>query len=101
MGIHEKPSFQDVRRTVDDNGNALKELHAILAAEGWDLAELADLKVLGGPGLFENLEVEIIRLCDRLDSDGTRLVALKKRSQTSACDMRSKALKYKNCYLYY
>lgn len=68
---------QEVGRTVDGNGNALEEFEAILAEKGRNLAEFADLKVLNCPGLFNNLEVEVIRLRNRLDGNGAGLVALK------------------------
>ncbi len=77
MGIQEQACIQEVGRTVDRNGNALEQLEAILAEKGRNLAEFADLKVFDSPGLFNNLEVEVTRLRNRLDGDGTGMVALK------------------------
>jgi len=75
--IHEPEVTRQVPHTVNGYGNALEKFHAILTAEGWDLAELADLKVLGDPGLFNNPEFQILRLCDGLGRDGSWLVALR------------------------
>lgn len=62
-------------RTVDCNSNALVEGVAIGANEGWNLAELVDLKVLCGDALcrfsFHDVDAEAIRLCDSMDCSGS------------------------------
>lgn len=69
-----------MRRTVNGNGHALAQDVAISSLEGGNLAELVDLEVIGRNTLgwlsVDNLEVELIRLCDG-QKGRTAWVALK------------------------
>lgn len=53
-------------RTVDSNGNALVESVTIGTDEGWDLAELVDLEVLGRDTLcrlsLNDLDLDVVGL---------------------------------------
>jgi hypothetical protein len=64
-------------RTVDSNGNGLREGKAILAEEGRDLAKRVGLQVLSG-GLLEvdinNVELEVVGLRNSLDGGGAGVV---------------------------
>lgn len=68
-----RPAKYDSERTVDGNGDALRERVAILAKEGGDLAELIGLEVLNG-GLgrvsLDELEVDVVGLRDGTDGRG-------------------------------
>lgn len=49
--------------------------------KGRDLAEFANLDVLGDPRLFDNSKIEVVCLRDRLDADGTGMITLNYDSQ--------------------
>ena len=63
-------------RTVNGDGNALAEDVAVGALEGGDLAQLVDFVVVGGWGQrkVNNLDVEVVGLCDGLERRGAWVV---------------------------
>lgn len=68
------------QRTIDGDGDALKESVAVGTDEGGDLAERVDLLVLLDGSLevdLDNLEVEVVGLRDSQDGRGAgvRLVS--------------------------
>lgn len=71
-------------RTVDGDGDALRESEAILANEGGNLAKAAGLQVLDAGVAALNLndvEVEVVGLRDRLDGDGAGVTLRSQASQ--------------------
>lgn len=64
-------------RTVDSNGNCLREHEAVSTLEGGDLAELVQPQVLLRDTLgrlcVDELNVEAILLCDREKRRGARV----------------------------
>lgn len=73
-------SYARGERTVDSDGDALREDEAVSALEGGDLAELVELQVLGRDTLgrlsVDKLDVEAILLCDGEEGGGTRVTLL-------------------------
>ena len=73
-------SYARGKRTVDSDGDALREDETVSALEGGDLAELVELQVLGRDTLgrlsVDELDVEAILLCDGEEGGGTRVTLL-------------------------
>src|SRR4051794_21454787 len=67
-------------RTVNGNGNTLVESVAISTYEGWDLAELVDLEVLGGDTLgwlsLNDLNVDVVGLSHSANGGGAGVTLL-------------------------
>lgn len=65
-------------RTVDSDGNGLREDEAVLALESGDLSKRAGLQVLDSSGLSEvdldDVQVDVVGLSDRLDGSAARVV---------------------------
>lgn len=70
----ESPVEKKTLHTVDSDGNALVESVSISTDESWDLAETVELQVLSRDTLgrlgLNNLEVDIVGLCDSADGGG-------------------------------
>lgn len=61
---------EEAEHTVDGNSYALAEDIAIGALESWDLAKLIEQQVVRARvrGInFNNVEIEVVGLCDGLD----------------------------------
>lgn len=71
-------------RTVNGNGDALRESEAILANKGGDLAETVGLEVLSGSVALlslDDVELDVVRLGYSLDGSRAAVVLKERTSQ--------------------
>lgn len=69
--------YKGKRRTVDGNGNALGQDIAIGALENWNFpegCESKDFLIGDGDRSVNDLELEAVCLCYRLDGRGARVI---------------------------